>query len=104
MNNFRARLRARLRIRRPRIPRLTFWSVITVLLLIALYLIAPTKIAVVLYKAALVTGGVVLGYWLDRALYPYARPDQVRLPHQPWAGLRRAIIVLACVLGLTLGL
>lgn len=100
MNNFRTRLRNS----RPRAPRLTFWALITVLLLIALYLIAPTKIAVVLYKAALVTGGAVLGYWIDRALFPYARPDQTRAAHQPWAGLRRAIIVLACVLGLTLGL
>lgn len=96
--------RSRLPGRRPRAPRLTFWALITILLLIALYLIAPTKIAVVLYKAALVTGGAVLGYWIDRALFPYARPDQVRAVHQPWAGLRRAIIVLACVLGLTLGL
>lgn len=96
--------RTRLPRLRPRMPRLTFWSVITVVLLVALYLIAPTKIAVVLYKAALVTGGAVLGYWIDRALFPYARPDQTRAAHQPWAGLRRAVIVLACVLGLTLGL
>ncbi len=87
-----------------RAPRLTFWTLITIGLLIGLYLIAPSKIAVVLYKAALVTGGGVLGYWIDRALFPYARPDQVRAAHQPWAGIRRALIVLACVLGLTLGL
>lgn len=100
MNNFRNRLRGRGR----HAPRLTNWTLITVCLLIALYLIAPTKIAVVLYKAVLVTGGAVLGYWIDRALFPYARPDRVRAVHQPWAGLRRALVVLACVLGLTLGL
>ncbi|UCZ84441.1 putative holin [Pseudomonas sp. L5B5] len=97
-------LRSRLRLRRPRAPRLTFWSLITIGLLVALYLVAPTKIAVVLYKVALVTGGGVLGYWIDRALFPYARPDQVRAVHQPWAGIRRALIVLACIIGLTLGL
>ena len=98
-------LPGRLRFRRPyRAPRLTFWTLITIGLLIGLYLIAPSKIAVVLYKAALVTGGAVLAYWIDRALFPYARPDQVRAAHQPWAGIRRALIVLACVLGLTLGL
>jgi hypothetical protein len=98
-------LPGRLRFERPyRAPRLTFWTLITIGLLIGLYLIAPSKIAVVLYKAALVTGGAVLAYWIDRALFPYARPDQVRAVHQPWAGIRRALIVLACVLGLTLGL
>ncbi|EKT4504052.1 hypothetical protein QEM14_001679 [Pseudomonas putida] len=98
-------LPGRLRFQRPyRAPRLTFWTLITIGLLIGLYLIAPSKIAVVLYKAALVTGGAVLAYWIDRALFPYARPDQVRAVHQPWAGIRRALIVLACVLGLTLGL
>lgn len=90
--------------RRPRAPRMTDWTVITVLLIIALGMIAPTKLAVILYKAGLVTGGGVLGYWIDRALFPYARPNQVNRTHQPWAGLRRAIVVLACVLGLTLGL
>lgn len=96
--------RSRLRSRHYRAPRLTNWTLITVGLLIALYLIAPTKITVVLYKVVLVTGGGVLGYWIDRALFPYARPDRVPRMHQPWAGIRRALIVLACVVGLTLGL
>ncbi|MFJ3469071.1 putative holin [Pseudomonas sp. NPDC090201] len=100
MSNFRNRLRSRGR----HAPRLTDWTLITVCLLVALYLIAPTKIAVVLYKVVLVTGGAVLGYRIDRALFPYARPDKLRMTHQPWAGLRRAIVVLACILGLTLGL
>lgn len=90
--------------RRPRTPRLTNWSLITLVLLVLLYSIAPSKLPVVLYKASLVIGGGVLGYWLDRALFPYARPDRVTRVHQPWAGLRRAVVVLACVLGLTLGL
>lgn len=90
--------------RRPRAPRMTDWTVITVLLILALAMVAPTKLAVILYKAGLVTGGGVLGYWIDRALFPYARPNQVNRVHQPWAGLRRAIVVLACILGMTLGL
>ncbi len=101
MSHFRSRLPAR---RHYRAPRLTNWTLITIGLLIALYLVAPTKIAVVLYKMVLVTGGGVLGYWIDRALFPYARPDKVRVPHRPWAGIRRALIVLACIIGLTLGL
>lgn len=90
--------------RRPRTPRLTNWSLITLVLLVLLYTIAPSKLPVILYKASLVTFGGVLGYWIDRALFPYARPNQVQRWHQPWAGIRRALVVLACVLGLTLGL
>lgn len=90
--------------RRPRTPRLTNWSLITLVLLVLLYTIAPSKLSVILYKASLVTFGGVLGYWIDRALFPYARPNQVHRWHQPWAGIRRALVVLACVLGLTLGL
>ncbi|AKA81230.1 hypothetical protein VO64_0684 [Pseudomonas synxantha] len=50
------------------------------------------------------TLGCVLGYWLDRALFPYARPDMVPSCDQSMAGIRRALVVLGCVLGLTLGL
>jgi hypothetical protein len=76
-------------------PRLSSWA-----------LAALAQAPVVLYKSALVTLGAVLGYWLDRALYPYARPHE--LIGEDWimslACLRRALIVIACVLGLTLGL
>jgi hypothetical protein len=83
---------------------MTDWTLISIALLICLAIIAPTKLPVVLYKCGLVTVGGVLGYWIDRALFPYARPDQVNHSAQPLAGIRRAIVVLACVLGLTLGL
>lgn len=85
-------------------PRMTDWTLISIALLLCLAIIAPTKLSVVLYKCGLVTVGGVLGYWIDRALFPYARPDQVNQSAQPLAGIRRAIVVLACVLGLTLGL
>ncbi|MCO1337156.1 putative holin, partial [Microbulbifer sp. OS29] len=79
------------------------------------------QLPVVLYKTALVTGAVVLGYWLDRSLFHYARPHDffqlsLRLQKDSMVGarelrlnaslatLRRALIVLACVLGMTLGL
>ncbi|MFG6287083.1 putative holin [Pseudomonas aeruginosa] len=54
----------------------------------------------------LVTLGAVAGYWIDRSLFPY-----VARPHECSANLvvvgawlRRGLIVLACILGLTLGL
>ncbi|MCB2256639.1 putative holin [Pseudomonas chlororaphis] len=83
---------------------MTDWTLITLVLLICLALVAPTKLPVVLYKAGLVTLGGVLGYWIDRALFPYARPNQVQRTDRAMAGVRRALVVLACILGLTLGL
>ena len=91
-------------MRRPRAPRMTDWTLITLVLLIGLALVAPTKLPVVLYKAGLVTLGGVLGYWIDRALFPYARPNHVARVERAMAGIRRALVVLACILGLTLGL
>lgn len=63
---------------------MTNWTVITLILLIGLSVVAPTKLPVVLYKAGLVTLGGVLGYWIDRALFPYARPNRVMRTAQQW--------------------
>ena len=87
-------------------PRLYGWALASLVLLAGTAAISPVQAPVVLYKFCLVTLGGVLGYWLDRALFPYARPHE--LLDEEWimslACLRRALIVLACVLGLTLGL
>lgn len=92
-----------------RLPRLTCVTLITIALLLCIALVAPHQITLVLYKTALVTFGAVLGYWIDRALYPYDRPHTYAetgedLMPRGLAMLRRALIVIACVLGLTLGL
>lgn len=105
-----------------RIPRLADWMLITIGLLLAIAIIQPQQLSVVLYKSALVTLGGVIGYWIDRRLFPYARPhralDQQRSAAQAgdeevaisqgffaaFSMLRRSVIVLACILGLTLGL
>lgn len=89
-------------------PRLSGWSVLAALLVTAIGYIAPQNLPVVLYKISLVVIGGVLGYWLDRGLFPYARPhnqcNDFHGPAQSMACLRRALIVIACVLGLTMGL
>lgn len=93
--------------RRLTAPRMTAWTVITLGLLLALLALRPEQLSVVLYKAGLVTLGAVLGYWIDRSLFPYAqdRPHRcIGALHIVGAWWRRALIVLACVLGLTLGL
>ena len=110
-----------------RAPRTTTWLVLAAVLLVAIAIVAPPQLPVVLYKACLVALAAVLGYWLDRALFPYARPDSYL--EQDWrlgtlepvddadypvcerytrefcvAQLRRAIIVGAVVIGVALGL
>ncbi|MNG11322.1 hypothetical protein D3C84_948560 [compost metagenome] len=69
-------------------------------------MIRPEQLQVVVYKAGLVTLGAVLGYWIDRSLFLVeARPHEcIGGIHIVGAWVRRAVIVLACILGLTLGL
>ncbi|MBU1352115.1 MAG: putative holin [Gammaproteobacteria bacterium] len=110
-----------------RAPRTSTWLVVAAILLVCIAIVAPVQLPVVLYKACLVALAAVLGYWLDRALFPYARPDGYL--HHDWrygteepegdvdypvvqgyirvftaAMLRRAIVVGCVVLGMAAGL
>lgn len=110
-----------------RLPRGTLFGLLTLALLVCIALVSPQQLPVVLYKAALITLAGVLGYWLDRAFFPYARPDSYlskdwRLGtlepegdadypialgyHESFrtAQLRRAIVVGAVVLAAAVGL
>ena len=60
---------------RTRTPRMTDWLVIALLLAVLVWLIAPQQLPVSLYKLSLVALAAVAGYWIDRSLFPYARPD-----------------------------
>lgn len=68
-------LTARLRTAASRLPRLSGWLCITLALMLAVLAIAPHQLPVSLYKLSLVSLAGVVGYWLDRSLFPYARPD-----------------------------
>lgn len=89
-----------------RAPRLWGWAVITILLTSAIWLLSPQQLPVSLYKLSLVTLAGVAGYWIDRSLFPYARPDSMaeisRLVFSA-AMLRRAIIVGCAMLAMGLG-
>lgn len=108
--------------------RLLGWWFAAIALLVVIAILSPQQVGVVLYKLSLVCLAVVLGYTLDRGLFPYASPGSY-LCHdwknaKPYEGedkpeypvvqgyqrifaaviIRRALIVLAVVLGMTLGL
>ena len=110
-----------------RIPRMAGWLLTALLLIIAIALISPQQLPVALYKLSLISLAAVVAYWLDRSLFPYARPDsylkhdwrcngprcEMDADHQVAQGytqifaaamLRRAIIVGAVVVGVALGL
>lgn len=93
-------------------PRLSGWLIVTFGLLAAVWAIAPQQLPVSLYKLSLVTAAAVVGYWLDRSLFPYARPDAFlaldsldsTLPRLAGvAMLRRAVIVGCAMLAMGLG-
>lgn len=56
-------------------PRLFSWILLSGLLFAGLYFISPQQAAVAYYKFALVIAAAITGYWIDRAMFPYARPD-----------------------------
>jgi hypothetical protein len=84
--------------------------------------VAPQQLAVALWKAALVVGAGWLGYWVDRALFPYGRPHKVldnayncfrqtdlegadlNVHLFNTATLRRAVIVVGTMIALALAL
>lgn len=94
-----------------RLPRLSGWLLITLALMAVILFYAPHQLPVSLYKLSLVSLAGVVGYWLDRSLFPYARPDSYLLPERTTAllhlmglaMLRRAIIVAAAMIAIGLG-
>lgn len=95
------------RIRMPRMPRMTDWLLVTIVLLGIIAVLKPENLTLSLYKLSLITMAAVIGYWIDRSLFPYARPDDLVLTdaiERAAAMLRRAIIVGAAMLGVSLGM
>lgn len=56
--------------------RMADWVVVALLLWGAVALLAPQQLPVSLYKMSLVALAAVAGFWIDRSLFPYARPDR----------------------------
>lgn len=104
-----------------KLPRMYDWFIYSVLLLIIIDQFAPQQLPVSLYKLSLISMAAVVGYWIDRSAFPYARPHAFmqplfladEMPQQPVsraacvllavAMLRRAIIIGAAMLAVSLG-
>jgi hypothetical protein len=87
--------------------RLAGWGGLTLALTLLMTALAPQQIPVSLYKINLVMIAGLLGYWLDRALFPYARPDawaqSARTDVFAACLLRRALVVAAAMIAVGLG-
>jgi hypothetical protein len=90
------------------IPRLSFFSALAVILIVLIWYIAPAQLPVILYKLALVTLAAVLGYWLDRHMFPYARPMESILHFEPtiqrYREYRRVAFVVGTMIAFALAL
>jgi hypothetical protein len=51
------------------------WLLAAVVLMLFVWQLAPQQLPVSLYKLSLIALAAVAGYWIDRSLFPYARPD-----------------------------
>ena len=61
--------------------RMTDWLIVALVLALVVWLMAPQQLPVSIYKLSLVSMAAVAGYWIDRSIFPYARPniDALRL-------------------------
>ena len=87
--------------------RMDEWAVAALVLVALIALIAPQQLGVTAYKLSLLSLSAVAGYLLDTRLFPGARMDAEAITRVPAlyaaAMLRRALIVGACILGVSLG-
>jgi hypothetical protein len=104
--------------------RMAPWLWISVLLIALVGIFQPHLLPVSLYKLSLISTAAWLAYWIDRALFPYARPDAFL--DQAWslgtpltskvlpteyiplvafavAQIRRAVIIAAAMIAVALG-
>lgn len=102
--------------------RMSLWLWVTVALVGVAAVLAPLQLMVMLSKLVLVTLAAWLGYWIDRAMFPYARPHEflddskeekseaaqgvleVKGIAFEWCMMRRAVIVVGVMLAVSLGL
>jgi hypothetical protein len=87
--------------------RMLDWLAISALLVAIIGFTSPHLLLVGLFKLTLQGLAAVVGYRIERSLFPYARPDCFLVGGRELAfaaaQIRRAIIVAACMIGVGLG-
>ena len=61
--------------RKSKLPRLTSWWLIALALTFAVFWFSPQQLPVSLFKLNLISLAALAGYWIDRKVFPYARPQ-----------------------------
>ncbi|OCG32934.1 hypothetical protein A9G33_02125 [Gilliamella sp. Choc3-5] len=69
--------------------RLLTWLISAVILFVVIAVLAPQQLPIVIYKLSLVLLAAVIGYHLDRALFPYASPGSYLSPSKQRQQYRR---------------
>lgn len=93
--------------------------IIAIALLAVVSWFSPAKLAIIGYKVSLVTIAAILGYFVSYLLFPNYRPGELDKEYeeapnkttrdhirtlQVTGVVARAVIIFACILGITLGL
>lgn len=79
------------------------WLVATLGLLGVIVVLYPEQIGLFVWALCKVTAAAYVGYWVDRTMFRYSRPHQLRDSDAKRAAwFRRAIIVAACIVGVSL--
>ncbi len=86
--------------------RMAIFGIASAIGVFAIAQVAPQQLGVGLWKDALVSGSAFTGYWLDRNLFPYARPHTLARTHMAYGTvqIRRAIVVAATMVATALAL
>lgn len=66
-------------LRRVQRVRMADWLLYSLALMALVWFMAPQQLPVAVYKLALLSLAAVTSYWIDRSLFPYARPDVLLL-------------------------
>lgn len=73
----------------------------------AVYMVSPGTTETAVWKLALIAGAAYGGYWLDRHIFPYARPDTF-VAGEPavfvGAMYRRAVVLVGTMIAVGLAL
>ena len=98
--------------------RMSGWGLAALALGVAIYFFIPQEITIAHWKAALALASAFGGYWLDRTLFPYARPHTLTADENDamWSSndpqghvfvgsmMRRALLVVGTMIAVAVAL